>query len=142
MELIDIEKLDNSRLLHKKYFPEISAIYFVFTGDELIYIGRAINLRKRFAEHEKFKGLNIEKLHVYWLPTEDLDIECFYIKKFRPLLNKIPPGIVVTMTAKDEYKEIILQSKPLRSQNAIKNWIFDHLNLDYKNIITYEIDFF
>ena len=87
IHLPKIRKLNGLYLSNKRCFPKISAIYFAFVGEELIYVGRASNLQNRFKNHQKFKNMNHEIILIRWLPTQNLEIEPCYIKKFRPLLN-------------------------------------------------------
>ncbi len=38
-----------------KNFPTYSGLYFVYEGEELVYIGRAKNIRKRWIGHHRKK---------------------------------------------------------------------------------------
>lgn len=84
-------------------FPKEPGIYFIFSGDEISYIGSTVNLYARLGAHPacaEAVNLNPEKdVFVRWLPCfreskvepDDirlLTLEDHYIKKYRPCLNK------------------------------------------------------
>lgn len=79
--------------------PESQGIYFLFDGDECVYVGSATNIRQRFKSHTAAAGLdrceyillpesivsNINRLHM---------VEQFFIECLQPRLNTmwVPTG--------------------------------------------------
>lgn len=84
-----------------------SAVYFVFAGEELLYIGQTTNLKRRVREHKaRFEEEAVlideplmEDVYFKALPVpEDLldEVEKYYIEKYLPPYNcdYIPQDIV------------------------------------------------
>jgi hypothetical protein len=73
--------------------PEYSGIYFVAEGNQIVYIGQSVNIKRRFILHHRamdFADLNDPR--VYWKSCEVKDLQIIekgYIAKFNPLLNKV-----------------------------------------------------
>jgi len=72
-----LKELNSVTLLHKKLLPEVSAVYLVYqqtlSGNKLLYVGRAKNLRSRWMNHDRFKQLAaLEDTHIAWF---ECDIE-------------------------------------------------------------------
>jgi len=90
----DINPLDLPSVnFEQKYLlPEISGIYFVVDGEKnIIYIGRATNIKKRWMNHHQMNNCSDCKIH--WMEVKgktQLKLEHQYITKFRPKLNKFP----------------------------------------------------
>lgn len=71
-----------------KTIPAISCIYFLFHGENIIYIGSTCNLYQRVIQHKKtklFDGVNY--IYVEKLTQETLKLEKDYIEKFTPKYN-------------------------------------------------------
>lgn len=76
----------------KKHLPQRPAVYFMLSGDNILYIGQTSNLFQRFVNHEMWKQLgDINSVRVAWLECDSLDdlsqIESELISRFRPNLN-------------------------------------------------------
>jgi predicted GIY-YIG superfamily endonuclease len=75
--------------------PNLPAIYFVISGEQIIYIGQTTSLTRRFLSHHKLKefiGASPEPC-VAWLECNDLSllkqIEYALIKHFAPTSNTL-----------------------------------------------------
>lgn len=68
--------------------PKIKGVYFVLSGNEILYIGKANNLRERWKMHEKAERL--EKANadrVAWLEGAGVEKEIELINCFTPKYN-------------------------------------------------------
>ncbi len=76
-----------------KVFPQIASIYFaVSQNNEILYIGRSLNLRSRWSDHHKQAKLeSIGDVRIAWMEVSDSsllpEIEYSLIKYFQPPLN-------------------------------------------------------
>ena len=70
-----------------KDFPTYSGLYFVYEGEELVYVGRAKNIRKRWMGHHRKKMFSALKCVVCFMETECLEKEKDFIDKFKPKYN-------------------------------------------------------
>ena len=65
----------------------ISCIYFLFKGDQLVYIGKSVNLAGRMIEHNSSKDFD----YVRYIPCQKellYHYELRLIKYFKPPLNR------------------------------------------------------
>lgn len=95
MTSIDISKLPALLLSERHRLPRCSAVYFVFLDfNELLYIGKAVNLRLRWKNHHRLKELNsIKNVLIAWLEVDVFDLGNFeysFIEEFKPKLNDTP----------------------------------------------------
>jgi excinuclease UvrABC nuclease subunit len=78
--------------LHAKRTPfkKLNGIYFLFNGDELVYVGLSVNIIARVHVHDKVDWDSYSFVEVdIW--GEDLEVlETAYIKKFKPRYNSLP----------------------------------------------------
>jgi len=79
-DLTSLKRLDKSH--------SVSAVYFLFNNDELVYIGMSKNVFYRIKTHLLEKS----KIFTNWayieLPINDLsNIEAMFIKKYMPIYN-------------------------------------------------------
>lgn len=52
--------------------PPVSAIYFLMNRGECVYVGKSLNLRQRWATHEKISEVDVTGgVRVAWMPTPD-----------------------------------------------------------------------
>lgn len=69
----------------------VRGIYFVFSDDEIIYIGQSINIVQRVAFHfvdTRFRHTPPTTYAFVEVPGDQLDLmEMLYINKFRPRYN-------------------------------------------------------
>ncbi len=70
-----------------KNFPTYSGLYFVYEGEELVYVGRAKNIRKRWMGHHRKKLFSNLKCVVGFMETECLEMEKDFINEFNPKYN-------------------------------------------------------
>ena len=72
----------------KRNEEKISAVYFLFNDDKLIYVGQTIQLYSRLNVHYK----HINFTHYSYISIKDMFrrqlTECYYIKKLKPPLNQ------------------------------------------------------
>lgn len=63
-------------------------VYFLIKDNEIVYIGKSVDLRKRLGTHKRRIDFN----RVFIIPHTGkdwlIDIEITYIKKFQPILNQ------------------------------------------------------
>lgn len=72
--------------------PEVSAVYFALSSaGDVLYVGKANNLRSRWAGHHRKAQLRkFKNVRIAWmeLPEDDLlDMESLFIVRFDPPLN-------------------------------------------------------
>ena len=113
----DVNPLDlpSLPLESRRSLPDISALYFVLDeDDELLYIGRANNLVKRWRGHGhdlfidiEQLGLDLNNLRIAWLKCDKRLInssETKFIARLKPLLNYVNRG--------KRYQELIQTKVP------------------------------
>jgi len=90
----DIANLPFVTLRGLKNLPYKSGLYFVtFKGCRILYIGKSINMRARWIQHDVKDRLIKSKVHVriHYLEINDTSrletAELILIKKFKPILN-------------------------------------------------------
>ena len=97
--LEDFRTLPNLTLLDKQQLPECSTVYFAVAKGQVLYIGRANNLRDRWRNHHRLPQLEtISKkceVRIFWLVCEKSQLSMLeqqYIEHYCPLLNqsKVP----------------------------------------------------
>jgi hypothetical protein len=86
---LDITNLDQ--------LPTISAIYRVWHGDRIVYVGQAKNLKQRWKSHHILPKL-VQNYQIDWwidwvkVAPENLDrAEALAYRTFKPKLNQINP---------------------------------------------------
>ena len=98
--------------------PECSAIYFVLDGNQVLYIGKAEKLRKRWSNHHRYKQIvkTAETPAIAWLEVKETtilkDIEKSLITYFQPKLDrkKIPKNLKqprTTVSLDEPYYEVL-----------------------------------
>ena len=96
-ETIDFRVLPSLPLTQRSAFPDVRSIYFVLdANDVLLYIGRAVFLRQRWAQHHRLKKfLPMPDVRLAWLevPHQEslVELERSYILYFNPLVNGFGP---------------------------------------------------
>ncbi|MEG4327907.1 GIY-YIG nuclease family protein [Microcoleus sp. herbarium5] len=97
---MNIINFDSLFLTQKEKLPTCPAVYFVFSSKkELLYIGRANNLRNRWQNHHRFNQINHLGARIAWMEvrseSELVEIERNLIYAFKPLLNNtlVPTSI-------------------------------------------------
>ena len=76
----------------RRYLPRITAVYFILSGDDVLYVGSALCLRTRCKSHEAAKKVADRRwLKVAFLPTRDYTktslMEKGFVNLLRPPLN-------------------------------------------------------
>lgn len=92
---LDLSILPWVPLQAKLNLPELQSVYFVLgTANEVLYVGKAINLRQRWnvgAHHKMASFLAFPDVRIAWLPVREADrlaaVETQYIDHFHPRLN-------------------------------------------------------
>jgi hypothetical protein len=85
-----LQQLESVPLLHRSQLPEIAAIYLVYQGDRLLYIGRTGNLKQRWIQHHRQKQFAaIEDVRIAWFPCHEgqPELEATLIELLEPQLN-------------------------------------------------------
>lgn len=91
---IDLENLPFVSFDNRAELPRDSGVYFVVqkTCKDILYIGKAKNLKTRFDGHHKLLDMHkhgAEKILFLCLPIQSLKIERDLIRQFKPILNKM-----------------------------------------------------
>lgn len=92
---IDLFGCEQKQIINMSQYVnfKIQGIYFLIHNNEIVYIGQTVNLLTRMSNHHILKN---EKCKISFLQVEnegDLDVvECFYIRKFKPKLNRDKKG--------------------------------------------------
>lgn len=127
---VDPLTLPSLLLSDRKSLPKkVSAIYFAISPrNEVVYIGRAVCLHRRWAGQKHHKRVQLEELggvRIAWMQVSDPallpDIESGLINHFDPPLNLINSGFVSRRRLKAR------ESKP-RESKARRNEIKVRLN--------------
>ena len=83
-----------SNFLHKG--GEYCGVYFLICDDEIVYVGKSVNIKSRLDQHsmDEHRNKNFNKYYVVLCdPKEVNSLEAYYILKFRPKYNiAIPRG--------------------------------------------------
>lgn len=93
-ESINPLDLPSVALKEKNQLPEIASIYFVISEkDEILYIGRTVNLKQRWATHHRLTEFlsQHETAKVSWIEVQEVNLlsslEKSMISHFKPNLN-------------------------------------------------------
>lgn len=82
----------NSYAELRKLVPDISCVYFIYSGNELIYIGKSRSLKHRFVAHHRALDFEtLPNLSIQWEQMDEEEIhsaETSYIKTLSPRLNE------------------------------------------------------
>ncbi|BDA71713.1 hypothetical protein CAL7716_058790 [Calothrix sp. PCC 7716] len=89
---IQIKDLPSVSIKLKKQLPIISAIYFVLSESEILYIGKSLNLNNRWkTHHRRFDFLRYENITIYWYQYTEIEtlieLEAYLISKYSPKIN-------------------------------------------------------
>lgn len=69
-------------------FNRVSCVYFLFVNEQLIYIGKSVNLYLRLTEHTLRKAPDLDEAKYIMVPIEELDdVETALIRYFMPERN-------------------------------------------------------
>lgn len=76
--------------------PDSSGVYIVVSDEqEVLYVGRSVNLRVRWATHMRWQWIkNLTGVRIYWdaMPCADIESgEDFYIASLKPSWNGTSP---------------------------------------------------
>jgi GIY-YIG catalytic domain len=91
-ESINLATLPSIALENRRTFPQCSCIYIARSGEEILYIGKAINLAQRWRQHHRQAELeSMEEVKITWLEVSDPGllpvVEKALIQYFKPQLN-------------------------------------------------------
>ena len=112
---MDIDSIDN----HIINDINIKAIYFLYIEDELVYIGKSINLQERIKLHTEY----FETFKYIELPLSKLDdCEAFFIKKYKPIYNlRIPTRTYIYKNKEvKHYNFLVKKSNKIIKKNNIQ----------------------
>jgi len=90
VKVLDLPMLS---LSEKGSLPEVPAVYFALScANEVLYIGRAINLRSRWRQHHRYDQLRrFHKVRLAWLELSEYELdttERILIEAYEPPLNE------------------------------------------------------
>lgn len=78
--------LANARVIE---LQTISGVYFLFRGDEIVYIGQSYDVYSRVIDHKSDPSKHFDKwAYIEVDETERLEIERRYIEMFQPQYNQ------------------------------------------------------
>ena len=81
----------------KNKLPSISAIYFVFASDKLLYVGRSVDLKQRWQNHHRYSQFKlIQDARIAWFECDSSllpEFESSLIEFFEPDYNRSPDGL-------------------------------------------------
>lgn len=109
IQLIDTMMLPSLVWSNRADVPDISAVYFVMKGDEVLYVGSTNSMRQRWKwdlhhKLEKFEQAGADRITWYACPEEDIRyFEDNMIRHLGPALNRpslypdLPNGIDTLM---------------------------------------------
>jgi hypothetical protein len=75
-----------SEILIARYLPRCSAVYFIWHNGNVVYVGRAKDLKNRISGHEKVEKDD----QISWIEVPKYKLvhyEAFYIWMCKPMLN-------------------------------------------------------
>lgn len=78
--------------------PPVSAIYRVLHQGRIVYVGKAINLKRRWQKHHiypKLQELYGDDWHIEWVEVSALNLdraEAYAYREFKPTLNVRNPS--------------------------------------------------
>ena len=81
-------EIDEIRGTKKEIPKNVSGIYFLFSGDELVYVGKSLNAIARVHSHKKENIKRFDSYSVIECEEKELEkLEAEYIKKFKTKYN-------------------------------------------------------
>jgi len=72
---------------------KITGIYFLVESEEIVYIGQAVDIHVRIADHRKKRVIQFDRYS--WIECSESELnnlEAMYILKFVPQYNKVVPA--------------------------------------------------
>ncbi|MEH1902496.1 MAG: hypothetical protein V7L04_14025 [Nostoc sp.] len=93
IEQVDLLDLPSMPLTQRNSFPPIPCVYFALSPQsEVMYIGRTVNLKARWAGHHRYEEIkSIQGISIAWLEIKEVEIlpgiEQSIIEYFNPPLN-------------------------------------------------------
>ncbi len=92
---IALSELPSLPLEGRRELPDRAAIYFVMTGDTVLYIGQSVSLRQRWIGHHRLAQLgDYGTCRIAWMDVSDAglldELEQACIAHFNPILNDSP----------------------------------------------------
>jgi hypothetical protein len=120
--IIDPLELPSLSLLERYSLPSCCAIYFVLLGEQVLYVGRSINLAQRWLSHHRWNQLTqtYPTARIAWVECSDSELlpklEAALIERFSPKLN----------------------GEPLEGLVAIRIFMPSELRDDFKTVCTIE----
>lgn len=124
-DIIDIASLPSVSLAERRRLPEDEGVYFVVDAlDQCVYVGKSVNLRTRWACHQKLPLFSSENgvFRIAWLITENaVAVERRYIRLLKPRFNIVVAPQDEPVARRDGRKPvaIILPSDILAEYDAL-----------------------
>lgn len=128
--------MPEDKILASRFLATVSTgpgVYLMQGSQEVLYVGKAINLRKRLASYRRFEGqkhtktgvmlARVRKIETILTTTEKeaLILEASLIKKHRPRYNVILRDDknypLIKVTVKDKWPRIIVTRRRIRDGN-------------------------
>lgn len=129
---IDPLALPSLSLAARSALPTCPAVYFVLEGNQVLYVGRTVNLWQRWVNHHRYSQLKgIDNARIAWLECSDSnllpEIEAALIEHFQPSLNgeliplaeRKPPRMIVYIEPELKAAAEKLAKKQRRSVSSL-----------------------
>lgn len=96
MITVSFDIMDKAELMKLREPPKsIQGIYFLWEGDEIVYIGKSIQIQVRLWEHLNSPSHNLRGVNITGVTVLEIEagtglefMESLYIKAYQPRLNK------------------------------------------------------
>lgn len=89
IELLSCVNIHDLPRFNKHEF--LTGIYFLLKNDEVVYVGKTVNLFERIMTHQKQCSKDFDDYVFYKIDNEKLDIcERYFINKLKPIYNNDP----------------------------------------------------
>jgi hypothetical protein len=101
IELPPVDSLPFLLFAQRAELPEVSGVYIVFRGTQVLYVGQSLNIRQRWANHHRISQLSDTDRVAYMVVPSDclIEVENQYISLLQPSLNRTPSPVLQSRRA-------------------------------------------
>lgn len=122
--------------VQRKSFSITRGIYFLFSGEEIVYVGQGQVVEERIYDHRKNK--EFDSYYIIEIKEGDLnDIEAYFIIKYQPKYNNSVPGnsrFLMMQKLKERYN-----SNAHVIKKAIKKHCINQEFLGYYDVVKVDV---
>jgi DNA-binding Xre family transcriptional regulator len=149
INLAKLPSVDLSDLSDRAFIPSAPGIYFCLSADgEVLYIGRSINISRRWIQHHRQKQLaQIDNVRLAWLEVSDTyllpSIEKALIEYFNPSLNFSPVAVAkgkrrfsmqATISTPIPDIRVTIRLEPFWTEDLTNDKVADAIGVDTNSI--------